>query len=30
MKLFCAGNDIDTPDITNASRRMKDKEFTMC
>ena len=30
MKLFCAGNDLDTPDITNASRRMKDKEFTMC
>jgi phosphate transport system substrate-binding protein len=30
MKLFCAGVDIDTPDITNASRRMKDKEFTMC
>jgi phosphate transport system substrate-binding protein len=24
------GNDLNTPDITNASRRMKDKEFTMC
>ena len=30
MKLFCAGVDLDTPDITNASRRMKDKEFAMC
>jgi phosphate transport system substrate-binding protein len=30
MKLFCAGNDMNTPDITNASRRMKTKEFTMC
>jgi phosphate transport system substrate-binding protein len=30
MKLFCAGNDLNTPDITNASRRMKDKEFKMC
>ena len=30
MKLFCAGNDLNTPDITNASRRMKTKEFEMC
>jgi phosphate transport system substrate-binding protein len=30
MKLFCAGNGMNTPDITNASRRMKAKEFTMC
>ena len=30
MKLFCAGNDMNTPDITNASRRMKTKEFVMC
>jgi phosphate transport system substrate-binding protein len=30
MKLFCAGAGIDTPDITNASRRMKDKELKMC
>ncbi len=30
MKLFCAGNDLNTPDITNASRRMKAKEFQMC
>jgi len=30
MKLFCAGNDLNTPDVTNASRRMKTKEFKMC
>ncbi len=30
MKLFCAGNNLNTPDITNASRRMKTKEFTLC
>ena len=30
MKLFCKGNDLDTPDITNASRRMKTKEFKLC
>ncbi|MEA3512258.1 MAG: PstS family phosphate ABC transporter substrate-binding protein [Campylobacterota bacterium] len=30
MKLFCAGNGMETPDITNASRRMKAKEFKMC
>ncbi len=30
MKLFCAGNDLNTPDITNASRRMKTKEFDLC
>ncbi|MCB1756782.1 MAG: PstS family phosphate ABC transporter substrate-binding protein [Gammaproteobacteria bacterium] len=30
MKMFCAGVDIDTPDITNASRRMKASEFEMC
>ena len=30
MKLFCAGTDLNTPDITNASRRMKTKEFKMC
>ncbi len=30
MKLFCAGNGMDTPDITNASRRMKTKEFKRC
>ena len=29
-KLFCAGVGLDTPDITNASRRMKAKEFKMC
>ncbi len=27
MKLFCKGSGIDMPDITNASRRMKDKEW---
>ena len=30
MKLFCAGDGMNTPDITNASRRMKVKEFKMC
>jgi len=30
MKLFCKGNDLNTPDISNASRRMKSKEFTLC
>jgi phosphate transport system substrate-binding protein len=29
-KLFCSGVGLDTPDITNASRRMKAKEFKMC
>jgi len=30
MKLFCAGAGMDTPDFTNASRRMKVKEFEKC
>jgi len=30
MKLFCSGNGLDTPDFTNASRPMKDKEFALC
>lgn len=30
MKLFCAGMGVDTPDITNASRRIKKKEFASC
>jgi len=30
MKLFCAGNGIDTPDVTNASRRIKQSEFDKC
>jgi len=30
MKLFCAGNGINTPDVSNASRRMKKSEFEMC
>ncbi|MBU0945213.1 MAG: PstS family phosphate ABC transporter substrate-binding protein [Proteobacteria bacterium] len=30
MKLFCAGSDIDTPDITNASRRIKYSEYEKC
>ncbi|MES1927647.1 phosphate binding protein [Salinisphaera dokdonensis CL-ES53] len=30
MKLFCGGVGDKTPDITNASRRMKPSEFKMC
>ncbi len=30
MKLFCAGNGMNTPDITNASRPMKEKEWKLC
>ncbi|MEW4467142.1 substrate-binding domain-containing protein [Parasphingorhabdus sp. JC815] len=30
MKLFCAGIGANTPDIVNASRRMKKSEFEMC
>ncbi|MDO6459874.1 PstS family phosphate ABC transporter substrate-binding protein [Granulosicoccaceae sp. 1_MG-2023] len=30
MKLFCSGVDINSPDVTNASRRMKSSEFEMC
>lgn len=30
MKLFCKGLGANTPDITNASRRIKQKEFKMC
>ena len=30
LKLFCGGVGIDTPDITNASRRIKDSELQMC
>lgn len=30
MKLFCAGSGITTPDITNASRRIKEGEFKKC
>ncbi len=30
MKLFCSGVGADTPDITNASRRMKSSEFEKC
>ena len=30
FKLFCAGLAEDTPDITNASRRMKPSELQMC
>ena len=30
MKLFCAGNGINTPDMSNASRRIKKSEFAMC
>ncbi|WP_339136199.1 MAG: substrate-binding domain-containing protein [Candidatus Electrothrix sp. GW3-4] len=30
IKLFCAGTGIDTPDITNASRRIKKSEYDTC
>jgi len=30
FKLFCAGNGINTPDITNASRRIKKSEVEKC
>ena len=30
MKLFCAGTGINTPDMSNASRRMKKTELEMC
>ena len=30
MKLFCKGLGVDTPDITNASRRIKASELEMC
>jgi phosphate transport system substrate-binding protein len=30
MKLFCAGAGIETPDITNASRRIKKSELESC
>ena len=30
MKLFCAGNGVNTPDLSNASRRMKKSELDMC
>lgn len=30
MKLFCAGLGVDTPDITNASRRIKQSELDNC
>ena len=30
MKLFCSGVGADTPDIANASRRMKASEFASC
>jgi phosphate transport system substrate-binding protein len=30
MKLFCAGAGIDTPDVTNCSRRIKKSEFDSC
>ncbi len=30
LKLFCDSNDMDSPDITNASRRMKPSEFDRC
>ena len=30
LKLFCAGVGINTPDITNASRKIKEKEIERC
>lgn len=30
MKLFCSGVGENTPDITNASRRIKENEFKLC
>ncbi len=30
MKLFCTGVGEGTPDITNSSRRIKEKEFNLC
>jgi len=30
MKLFCSGIGVDSPDITNSSRRMKASEFKQC
>ena len=30
LKLFCAGVGTEHPDITNASRRMKESEFKLC
>ncbi len=30
LKLFCAGVGLDTPDITNASRRIKASEVALC
>jgi phosphate transport system substrate-binding protein len=30
LKLFCAGVGVDHPDITNASRRIKDSEIEVC
>ncbi len=30
LKLFCSGNGINTPDITNSSRRIKKSEVDMC
>lgn len=30
MKLFCASSDMNSPDITNASRRMKADELKLC
>jgi len=30
LKLFCRGIGVDTPDITNSSRRIKASEFEMC
>ena len=30
MKLFCAGIGVNTPDMSNASRKIKTKEIKLC
>ena len=30
MKLFCSDNSLDSPDVVNASRRIKIKEYELC
>ena len=30
LKLFCSGIGVDTPDITNSSRRIKKSEVALC
>jgi phosphate transport system substrate-binding protein len=30
FKLFCSGDDVNTPDVVNASRQIKDSEIELC